>query len=289
MFLYFYPEKPNNLKLNRKFLYEYLLENKKDFPIEKFSSVEKCIKFSLNYIRLIDEYIGLGNNEEIIFELDQKLIALVEDVGDYEASNRLIAANKKILDKFNKTSKKNKSVDEYYGLYIQNLNRYYQSVVLKDILISDYLKIRNCIEYEYSINKRMNKIFLSSAYSDKLLTLCLFIFFYNNGIYLYVDWMNNPRINDSRKLKTTLQREMEECNQFVLLRTPDSEINNSDSLRQWCSWEMGCYRGLKGSDDQFIIDTISYGKEIRNLIYKDLYRIDGIDNGKLYGKRVDSY
>lgn len=92
-------------------------------------------------------------------------------------------------------------------------------------------------------NSKMPKVFLSYAYIDQPHTISLFKYFYDNGIYLYVDWMHNGKLK-TIKLKDKLINELESSNQILFLRTLNSELKlrgGNNQIRQWCAWEIGCF------------------------------------------------
>ena len=86
--------------------------------------------------------------------------------------------------------------------------------------------------------------FLSYAYSDRMYTYLLFLYFYINGVFLIIDWMINPANSCGITLKRELKYLIMSSTGFIFLRSPDSELRISSVLqvRQWCSWEMGVNR-----------------------------------------------
>ena len=85
--------------------------------------------------------------------------------------------------------------------------------------------------------------FLSYAYLDKGLTLALYYFFKVNGGFLYVNWMWEGTNESSKVTKQELEKALCDSNQFLFLRTTNSEfhVRGNNSIRQWCSWEIGFY------------------------------------------------
>lgn len=99
------------------------------------------------------------------------------------------------------------------------------------------------LEKKYPLRTDMPKIFLSYAYTDQLFTISLFKYFYDNNIYLYVDWMHNEKLK-TNSLKDKLISELETSNQILFLRTLSSELKlrgGNHQIRQWCAWEIGCF------------------------------------------------
>ncbi|OHE42018.1 MAG: hypothetical protein A2Y16_00065 [Tenericutes bacterium GWF2_57_13] len=106
-----------------------------------------------------------------------------------------------------------------------------------------------------------NQVFLSYAHADKLYTYGLFLLFYSQKIFLYVDWMHNGIIDSTKDLKSTLNQAMQDSVQMLFLRSINSElgIRGSGGIRQWCSWEIGNYY-CKRPDQKFY--TVIYGLEM---------------------------
>ena len=84
--------------------------------------------------------------------------------------------------------------------------------------------------------------FLSYAYYDKGLTQALFYYFWLRSGFLYVNWMWDGANNHSSATKEKLEDALKDSNQFLFLRTANSELRirgNNNSIRQWCAWEIG--------------------------------------------------
>lgn len=114
----------------------------------------------------------------------------------------------------------------------------YQNKVIKRHI--DLLSIDNVIH----VRNTRQQIFLSYAYLDRGLSLALFYYFLTNGAFLYIDWMWRSADGNGRLLKDDLNKALCESNQFLFLRTPNSELNlqsRGPNIRQWCAWEIGNY------------------------------------------------
>lgn len=134
-----------------------------------------------------------------------------------------------------------------------------------------------------------NQVFLSHAFSDRLYTLGLFLYFYDQNIYLYVDWMHQPKNSKTKTLKKNLIQEIQNSHQLLFLRTLNSELylqGGSRQLRQWCAWEIGTFdyktNGADGS--RFFIDRYRPSKQgqSRSRLIQDFKPLREIKNGKLY-------
>ena len=130
------------------------------------------------------------------------------------------------------------------------------------------------------------QVFLSHAYDDRLYALALFEYFYQRGIYLYVDWMHQGKMDDGIVLKRDLQNELDNSVQLLFLRTVNSEldIQGKHMLRSWCAWELGnFYR--KESTEKYMLNLYSvesYKKNI-NIQLHGLKLYTGINGGLLNG------
>ena len=98
------------------------------------------------------------------------------------------------------------------------------------------------------------RTFLSYAYSDKGVTLGLYIYFQMNGGSLYVNWMWSGINPHSRITKDQLDKELSGSIQFLFLRTINSELDyyGSSHIRQWCSWEIGNYYTKRKSSKYYL-------------------------------------
>lgn len=136
-------------------------------------------------------------------------------------------------------------------------------------------------------NTKLNKVFLSYAYDDKLYTLGLFFYFIAHNIFLYADWMHNNKIDDGKKLKLILEQELKSSNQLLFLDTISSQfqISGNWNIRQWCAWEIGCYNRLKALDGKFYLsiykDTQTEKRLNNNLMLHDFNELHNIKMGIL--------
>lgn len=137
-------------------------------------------------------------------------------------------------------------------------------------------------------NKR-NQVFLSHAFVDKLYTLGLFLYFFGQNVYLYVDWMHQPKNSKTKKLKGNLIQEINNSVQLLFLRTLNSELalqGGKRQIREWCAWEIGTFdyktNGLDKS--RFYIDRFRQNKQSksRSQLIQDFQPLRGIQNGRLY-------
>lgn len=163
-----------------------------------------------------------------------------------------------------------------------------QNEKIKDIGIDVIVKIiRENDKYKDLENK--NRVFLSHAFVDKLYTLGLFLYFYDQNVYLYVDWMHQPKNSKTKKLKDNLIQEIKKSDQLLFLRTLNSELalqGGKRQIREWCAWEIGTFdyktNGL--DESRFYIDRFRQNKQSksRSQLIQDFQPLVGIKNGSLY-------
>lgn len=124
---------------------------------------------------------------------------------------------------------------DFFRFLLKSITEY-QDEVIRDNFYST-------IQYEVLKGKR-TQTFLSYAYYDKGLSLALFYFFWNKLGFLYVDWMWEGINSNGTITKAVLEKKLAESDQLLFLRTTNSEMHirgNHNSIRQWCSWEIGNY------------------------------------------------
>ncbi|UFQ01702.1 toll/interleukin-1 receptor domain-containing protein [Pseudomonas fitomaticsae] len=118
--------------------------------------------------------------------------------------------------------------------------------------------------------------FLCHSHQDRTAVLGLLQVFREQGLHLYVDWMDSemPATTNgdtARKIKNRIV----EADLFLFLATPNSLAS------RWCPWEIGYADGVKRYESIFVIPThergVTYGNE-----YVDIYRrIDEANEGGL--------
>ena len=103
------------------------------------------------------------------------------------------------------------------------------------------------------IRTARKQTFLSYAYYDKGLTQALFYYFWLRSGFLYVNWMWDGVNNHSSATKEKLEDALKDSDQFLFLRTTNSELRirgNNNSIRQWCAWEIGNFY-TKHKEDKY--------------------------------------
>ena len=182
---------------------------------------------------------------------------------------------------------------EYDKLKFQNKNKlwtfrdYFNHLIR--IIAKYHSKIISNLYIGYNEDNRktikpplMPQTFLSYAYDDKGVTLGLYLYFLNNGGFLYVDWMWHGELHGV-KIKNSIYHELLNSSQFLFLRSPSSELETGQGermIRQWCSWEIGNYFNLK--DNKKYFTNFYKAKKPTNEILCDFDQAYYVSNGLIY-------
>ncbi|MCC2228292.1 hypothetical protein [Blautia fusiformis] len=135
--------------------------------------------------------------------------------------------------KMEKEQSSSNSFKTYFRYLLKAIADYQEEVIETNFIgLSDNEIIRTA----------RKQTFLSYAYYDKGLTQALFYYFWLRSGFLYVNWMWDGANNHSSATKQKLEYALKDSNQFLFLRTTNSELRirgNNNSIRQWCAWEIG--------------------------------------------------
>jgi hypothetical protein len=118
--------------------------------------------------------------------------------------------------------------------------------------------------------------FLCHSHRDRTLVEGLIQIFKEEGVLLYVDWMDNemPETTNgdtARQIKTKIR----ESEMFLFLATPNSLAS------RWCPWEIGYADGVKQHERILVIPTREHGQTYGNE-YIDIYRrLERANDGQL--------
>lgn len=166
-----------------------------------------------------------------------------------------------------------KHVDVYEKKDSKNGRNLFNQIIKELSVFNDKIVEEKDFNTEiYAIGNR-TQVFLSHAYEDKAYTGALFDYFYNRGIYLYVDWMHQKELNDGREIKRGLKSELRRSSQLLFLRTLNSEldIQGKQYLKPWCSWELGGFYNANNPNEKYLLN---------------LYSVDGYKNTQLHGLKL---
>ena len=245
-------------ELSRVFLYKMVLNGLEEatrgdwYYIDEISKIKNVLKTNIHMLEGIENQFFLEKGIEIPEEekLKQQIVRKIENSDDVDFKEFLDRPRRKIPNKkeyvmsfLDYLHQQEKSWD-MVTLFSKLLDELYEysDKRLKGIDKNVYLEIFN-IYFTYPEPK--TKVFLSYAYKDKLYSWVLYHYMRSNGILLYVDWMHSDALDDSAEIKSNLQRALSDSEQFLFLRTTNSELGKTDTkqIRSWCSWEFGNFYG----------------------------------------------
>ncbi|MFU2164872.1 hypothetical protein ACMZ6Z_08870 [Streptococcus pluranimalium] len=202
-----------------------------------------------------------------------------------EVLSKLIYDEKKWV-KYNQNSKKLTSNIRRCILKVLDAITEFQNAQI--VYTDNLIEILNS-EYPITQVNRNNQVFLSHAYVDRIYTLGLFLYFYDKGIYLYIDWMHQAQGLLTKKIKNNLLSAINNSAQLLFLRTLNSELGlqgGSRQIREWCAWEIGTfdYKSNNASSEGFYIDRYRQNRQVksRSQLIQDYQPLRAIKNGRLY-------
>lgn len=228
--------------------------------------------FSSNYRVHSILRANINNVREMKIPQDLKIEAFIEEI------QQLIEKEQKEKVLFERMIKR---LSRYNDKYIKDISDFFDNRYIypkqKDIYVESYI---DRIKRHYD-KKAYTKVFLSYAYTDKLYTGALYCYFLGRGIELYIDWMHNPYLKDGKVLKEKLRENLVQSEQFLFLRSVNSELHLGGSyyVRPWCAWELGnYYEHIK--DEKYYISL--YGTPpVNNMQLDGLKMLKGICRGRL--------
>jgi len=267
---------PNELtKIDLKYysMYKSLLSSKR---FNELNDVQRALSYFCDLLIGIEEsllsstnvFYGLVQENVYKARINSEYSSLLEK---YRISNplnddkflfRLIATNK---------PEKNEYILNDIMKHIQDVS---EAVTDNEAFYSSILAIKK--------EDNQTQVFLSYAHDDKLYTAAMFEVFLRHGVYLFIDWMHNGIIPEIDKLKTTLDDALINSDQFLFLRSINSElvIRGSGNLKQWCAWEIGNYY-CKKKDQKFYTNIYSYEAKELSSILQNMKPLYGIAKGRL--------
>ena len=260
------------LKLQDELRYFQLIDFVDNFDNKDLQKLLDEISLWLNKKeKLLAEIELLSNNEK---ELEEQSLSVKNN-----AEKRSSIENKKRKIKIDIRRIISKVLDTITEL---------QNKQIKDIDIDVIVKIIREND-KYKDLRKKNQVFLSHAFVDRLYTLGLFLYFFEQNVYLYVDWMHQPKNSKTKKLKGNLIQEINKSDQLLFLRTLNSELalqGGKRQIREWCAWEIGTFdyktNGL--DESRFYIDRFRQNRQSKSKsqLIQDFQPLLGIKNGSLY-------
>ena len=274
----------------------FLLDSNEINLIEVFLKLQD----TLQYFQLIDFVDNFDNKDvqkllaeiELWIDKKEKLLAeielLINNEGKLEEQSLSVKDNTEKRSSIkNKKRKIEKDIRRLISKVLDTIAEL-QNEKIKDIDIDIIVEILREND-EYKDLRKENQVFLSHAFVDKLYTLGLFLYFCEKNVYLYVDWMHQPKNSKTKKLKGNLIQEIIKSDQLLFLRTLNSELalqGGKRQIREWCAWEIGTfdYKTNGSGGSRFYIDRFRQNKQSksRSQLIQDFKPLRGIQNGSLY-------
>lgn len=244
--------------LSRVYLYGMMLNELEEVTRDtwyyqgEINEIMKVLKINIHMLEGIENQFVFGREIELLEEeiLKQQIAEKIElfEVADFREfldRPRRKIPNKdefvmSFLDYLNQ-KEKHWDVVTIFSRLLDELHEYSEKR-LKGIEKNVFSEIFN-VFFPYPEFK--TRVFLSYAYKDKLYSWVLYHYMRKNGVLLYVDWMHSDALDDGAAIKTNLQKALSNSEQFLFLRTANSELGKSDNkqIRSWCSWEFGNFYG----------------------------------------------
>ncbi|HHT7733867.1 TPA: hypothetical protein ACT2FU_000521 [Streptococcus suis] len=248
-------------------LFELDLENRE--PVDLLSALHRYLDKFVYDNRLRDYQIKEGFNNRV--KLIKALSLLVSDEKQWVMHN---------LDSKKQTSNIRRCILKVLNAITDFQNN---QIVGMDNLIE-------ILQREFPMREEMKRdqVFLSHAYLDRVLTLGLFLYFYDKGIYLYIDWMHQGKGLSTKNIKGNLIPTINNSSQILFLRTLNSELGlqgGNRQIREWCAWEIGSFdnKSNGSTSERFYIDRFRQNKKVRSRspLIQDYQPLRAIINGRL--------
>lgn len=244
-------------------IYRYLLEE--DLNQIQIDSVQAAIQ----------ALSGLESSMDDLPEVFlKKIISNLDKINSYYRTDKY-DFKVVILENLSKKDKKKPSTFDYFKILLEYLGNFLR----RALQLNTKKRLSQFKEYTNEFN--YPQVFLSYAHDDKAYTLGLYYLFLKHGIFLHIDWMHNGIIDDAHLLKQTLDENMSQSDQFLFLRTLNSElIGSSGMIRQWCSWELGVYYKYKNTEKFY---TVLYKEKTdqKNALLKTLKPLNRIKSQRM--------
>jgi len=239
-------------ELSRVFLYRMILnqleertQNTWEYQNE-ISSIVEVLKTNIYMLNGIEDQFLLGRQIDYITEenLKRELQTKVENLQDENFRKFLMRQGRKVPNR--------NSFQLTFWEYLYQEEKHWDAITIfsklldelyeysdKQIKKIDRRSFTDILEYLYVYPEIRTKVFLSYAYKDKLYSWALYHYMRANQVYLYIDWMHSEAKENGAKIKVSLQRALSDSEQFLFLRTANSELGKNDTkqIRSWCSWE----------------------------------------------------
>lgn len=140
----------------------------------------------------------------------------------------------------------------------------------------DQIKRDGTVDFRRKNLERFSKsykttIFLSHSHHDNDIVGSVISFLLNNGIYIYVDWLD-PTMPQTTSGETAskIKDKINQCERFIVLLTENSKES------KWVPWELGYADAQKDNDKISILPVkrnyYTRDSEFEGIEYMQLYR-----------------
>lgn len=225
----------NYSELSRYDCYLFAYENLEKLNLENGNNLKKMYLESANLIK------DLENNSEGSIQFFYDILnSNISRINDFELIKELEKSifKQDIEDRTIKDKNYKTLLNNVLSVVVKYQNRYIEGMLIK-----------------FPPRKQKNQVFLSYAYYDKGITLYLYLLFYINGVFLYVNWMWEQSNSSGVVTKQQLEIELQKSKQLLFLRTLTSELRiqgGGHTIRQWCAWEIGNFYTKHPNDKYFV-------------------------------------
>lgn len=294
-------------ELSRVNLYKMVLQELEEVTRETWyyqgevSVIKRVLKTNIFMLDGIEDMFFIGRElenleEEALKEQIADKISLNEDAefrGFLERTHRKVPnKNERVMSFLNylNQSEKHWDVVTLFSKWLDELYEYSERQ-LRGIEKSVFAGI---LDIFFTYPEPVTRVFLSYAYKDKLYSWVLYHYMRKKSIFLYVDWMHSDALDDGVLIKSNLQKALSSSQQFLFLRTTNSELGKNDTkqIRSWCSWEFGNYYGPEDRTKEKYYIQVYTGlnkkkktgkKASAPTILDGLKRLSDVKHGRLVG------
>lgn len=169
--------------------------------------------------RLIRGFEDIINNEEKMPQMEEYQGIFDRNANEVQDLLFVQRITNQIQQQMSKKMEKEPSSSNSFKTYFRYLLKAiadYQEEIIENNFIG--------LSDDELIRTARSQTFLSYAYYDKGLTQALFYYFWLRSGFLYINWMWDGVNNHSSATKEKLEDALKDSNQFLFLRTTNSEL-----------------------------------------------------------------
>lgn len=261
--------------------YLYLLVSEQIFNMREFFRNDESSYRIRKMFRDSSKVAHFFENEEtaeiVIDDAFGMLEHSLSGIDDHYLRERIIRSVTRQFEERHWKKNKTISFDVISVLVFKAIADYHNKVIQEEMTFEN-----KRVSIMSDLRGSLPQTFLSYAYYDKGITLALFMYFFLNGGFLYVNWMWSGVNPNSSITKKELDNELRESQQLLFLRTLNSEFDyyGGAQIRQWCSWEIGNFY-TKNKEEKYYIDFYGKGKGSNDLL-TSFKLFKGLKKGVMY-------